>query len=404
MTRFIEFVIALLIVVVLFLVIGLTLPAKRSFSYSTETNRPMATVNDLVNGFARFDDWNPILRHDPRARLERSGPTLGKGAKISYFSNDRVVGNGSWEIVESIPGELVKYELDNNARGSDKSMTIRLERTGQRNQNVKITQEYRVTYGWDLIGRYAGMYASRNVGDDIKRGLDKMTNLLATIPKFDYSQHPNEFNFVDLPSQNVLMVTTAAKRNNDEIALAMTNQVAWIKKVMEANDLVAAGPLRIVTNEFTTATYGFDVVQPVRKRGANEPKPADPEAAADGAEVEEGEGEEGTESAAASAEAAADVHANDDALPTDPVDTGPVESLDVKLEGPVLYEQQPGRRLAMTEYTGPAPGLPRVRDQLRAWAMTHGADVTDRPFEEYLDPIKDMVNEDARFKVYWPIK
>ena len=53
---------------------------------------------------------------------------------------------------------------------------------------------------------------------------------------------------------------------------------------------------------------------------------------------------------------------------------------------------------------GPAPGLPRVRDQLRAWAMTHGADVTDRPFEEYLDPIEDMLTEDAHFKVYWPIK
>jgi hypothetical protein len=58
----------------------------------------------------------------------------------------------------------------------------------------------------------------------------------------------------------------------------------------------------------------------------------------------------------------------------------------------------------MTEFSGPAPGLPRVRDQLRAWAMTRGADVTDRPFEEYLSPIPEMLAEDAHFKVYWPIK
>ena len=287
MTRVIEFVIALLIVAALFVGIALFLPAKRSFSYSTETNRPMATVNDLVNGFARFKDWNPIVRHDPRVRLTREGPTMGKGARIKYASSDRVVGNGSWEIVESIPGEMVKYKLDNNARGDNKSMTIRLERTGQRNQNVKITQEYRVDYGWDLIGRYAGMYASRNVGDDIKRGLDRLTSLLATVPKFDYSTHPHEFQFTDLPAQNVLLVTTAAKRNNDEIALAMTNQVAWIKKVMAANGLVAAGPLRIVTNEFTTATYGFDVVQPVRKAGAGEKVPsAEDEAEADAEEAD----------------------------------------------------------------------------------------------------------------------
>jgi effector-binding domain-containing protein len=70
----------------------------------------------------------------------------------------------------------------------------------------------------------------------------------------------------------------------------------------------------------------------------------------------------------------------------------------------VQYEQQPARRVATTTYTGPAPGLPRVRDQLRAWAMTRGADVADRPFEDYLDPIAKMLDEDARFKVYWPVK
>jgi hypothetical protein len=392
MTRVIEFVIALLIVIALFVVIGLTLPSKRSFSYSTETNRPMTTVNDLVNGFARFKDWNPLLRHDPRVRLTREGPAMGVGSIIKYDSNDRVVGKGSWEIVESVPGEMVKYKLDNNARGDNKSMTIRLERTGQRNQNVKITQEYRVDYGWDLIGRYAGLYASRNVGDDIKRGLDRLTSLLATVPKFDYSLHPHEFHFTDLPAQNVLLVTTAANRNNDEIALAMTNQVAWIKKVMAANGLVAAGPLRIVTNEFTTATYGFDVVQPVRKAGVGEKVPSADEAAATDTPAAEGDA------------ATADTAAADAAAAEPVVDTGPIEALTVKLEGPVQYEQQPARRLATTEFTGPAPGLPRVRDQLRAWAMTHGADVTDRPFEEYLDPIADMLGEDARFKVYWPIK
>ena len=64
MTRFIEFLISLLIVVVVFVVIGLFLPSKRIYSYSIETNRPMSTVSDLFNGFSRFKDWNPLLRYD----------------------------------------------------------------------------------------------------------------------------------------------------------------------------------------------------------------------------------------------------------------------------------------------------------------------------------------------------
>src|SRR5436189_484702 len=102
MTRVIEFVIALLIVVVLFLVIGLTLPSKRFFSYSTETNRPMATVNDLLNGFSRFKDWNAITRRDPRVQLTTSGPEMGKGATVAYVSSDKTIGEGSWTIAETV--------------------------------------------------------------------------------------------------------------------------------------------------------------------------------------------------------------------------------------------------------------------------------------------------------------
>ena len=355
MTRFFEFLISLLLVVVIFVVIGLFLPSKRFFSYSIETNRPMSTVNDLFNGFSRFKDWNPLVRYDRLMKTEVSGPAEGVGAKFSYQSRQRMIGNGSWEIIESIPGEKIKYKLTGPSRGQNKTMTIRFARTGQGNKNIKITQEYRVDYGWDLLGRYAGLYVTRNVGDDVKRGLDRFSGLLASVPRFDYSQHPGEFAIVDLPAQDVLLVSTASKRDNDEIMSVMNNQVAWINKVMEANGLVANGPLRIVTTEFTTDSYAFDVAQPVRRA-------TDAEGAAAG------------------------------------------EKLSLKLEGPVAYVQIPARRVATTTYTGPAPGLARVRDLLRAWSMTHGVDTDDRPYEEYLSGVPNMLNEDAQFKVYWPLK
>ena len=382
MTRFVEFLISLLIVVVVFVVIGLFLPSKRFYTYSIETNRPLATVSDLFNGFSRFDDWNPLLRYDKRAKTEISGPAMGPGAKFSYSSNDKTIGTGSWEIIESIPGTRIKYRLTGPTRGKDKSMTIKFERTGQKRQNIKITQEYRVDYGWDLIGRYAGLYVNRNIGDDVKRGLDRLSALLASIPKFDYSAHTGEFAILDMPMQDVLLVSTSAKNNNDEISVAMENQVSWIKKVMAANGLVANGPLRIVTNEFTSNAYAFDVVQPVRKRSGSEP--AAP-AADEAADAEEGAA---TEAAATPAE--------------EIVPAG--EKMILQMEGPVSYEQIPARRVAMTTYTGPSPGLPRAREMLRAWAMTRGNDTQDRPYEEYLGGVSAMLNEDAQFKVYWPLK
>lgn len=391
MTRVIEWIVSLLIVIALFVVIGLFLPATRTVSHSVETNRPMSTVNDLLGSFTRFRDWNGLVNRDPKIELTVSGPERGVGAKLEFQSTQGSIGRGSWELIEEVPGEKIVYALQNRSRGQDKRMTFRFERTGQRNQNVKITQRYRVDYGWDLIGRYAGLYVTRDVGDEIKAGLGKLSNLLATIPRFDYSQHEPGFSFADLPATNALVVTTAAKRANDDIALAMTNQLKWIEQVMEKSGLEAAGPMRIVTNEFSTDTYGFDVVMPIRRKGTG-PAPVE------SADAAAGEGD----AAAAEGEAVAEAAPVAPAAPVDP--NAPLELLDVKVEGPVVYVQLPAMRVATTTYTGPSPGLPRIRDLAKAWAMVRGTEPHDRPFEEYLGPIKDMLAEDAEFRVFWPVK
>lgn len=383
MTRVIEWLISLLIVVALFVVIGLFLPAKRTVSHSVETNRPMTTVYDALNGFVRFKDWNALVNHDPRIKLNISGPENGVGARLDYASLDHQIREGSWEIIESVPEERIVFALTNPGKGKDKRMTFEFERTGQRKQNVKITQTYSVDYGWNLFGRYSGLYVTMEVGDDIKRGLNKFSNLLASIPRFDYSTHDGEFRVVELPPTNALLATANAKRSNDEIALAMTNQMKWIEQVMEKSGLEAAGPMRIVTTDFGADSYAFDVVQPVRRKGTG------PAEAGDG----EGEGEDEGGQAEAVADAAAAAE--------------PLERLDVVLEGdrnPVFYVQIPAMKVATTTYTGPSPALALVRDQVRAWAMVRGHETGGRPFEEYRVEIKNMLNEDAEFTVYWPLR
>ena len=77
MTRVIEFLISLLIVLALFFAVGLFLPSKRSFTETVETNRPMSTTFELVNGFAHFDEWNQLRRYDPHLRTTLSGNESG---------------------------------------------------------------------------------------------------------------------------------------------------------------------------------------------------------------------------------------------------------------------------------------------------------------------------------------
>lgn len=384
MTRIIEFLIALGIVAVLALAVGLVLPSHRHISESVETNRKMTIVYDTVNNLNRFKDWNPLVLRDPHMQLNVSGPAAGVGAQLDYASNEGRIGKGSWKIVESVPNEKVVIQVDNPQRGSDKQVQFLLEPTGKNNRNVKITQTYDVDYGWNLLGRYAGLYVSRHVGDDVKLGLNRMTNMLATVPNFDYRAEGVplvDLKLVDLPAEDLLVVTAGnIERNNEAIKQSIKNNQEWIKRTMELNGLEATGPVRIITTDFGAERYAFDVAVPVRRKGA------------------------------AAATPAADAGDKDKEEAATPVSTSPIaaqgEPLKVKIPdgAPVQYVRTEPRRAAFAAYTGYMAELDAVRNSVRAWALTHGHEVTDRPFEVWKGGVDKSFSAEGTYDVYWAIK
>lgn len=385
MTRLIEFVIALALVLALFLVIGLILPSSRELQESVETNRRMTIVFDTLNNVRRLKDWNPLV---PSAanELSYSGgeDNTGVGAKVDFNSANPAWGQGSWEIVESErpaptggPGKIV-YAITDKRMGTDKRSTFALEPTGKNNRNVKVTQTYQVTYGWNLIGRYAGMYVSRHVGDAVKAGLSKLTNMLATVPNFDYRTEGSpltDLKLVELPAEDLLVVNAGnIDRTNDAIKASIKQNQEWIKRVMEANGLVAAGPVRIITTDYGTEKYAFDVAQPVRK-GTAAPK----------------------------ADAAAEGEAAPAAAPAPVASTGELK-VTIPSGAPVEYVRTEPRKLAFASYTGYMAELDNQRNALRAWAVTAGHEVVDRPFESYKSGVDGAFEGDGKFDIYWAVK
>jgi type II secretory pathway pseudopilin PulG len=365
MTRLIEVLISLAIVAVLFLAVSLVLPSSRHLSEKTETNRKMTIVYDTLNSLRRFKDWNPLVLRDPRMQLKLSGPDSGVGARMDYSSKQPALGNGSWEITATEPGKSVTYAIVNPQRGSNKRTTFIFKPTGRGvvKRNVEITQTYDVDYGWDLLGRYAGLYVSRHVGDDIKLGLQRLSNTLASVPNVDYRVPGSKLagmTVVDRPSEDLLVVSAGSvERNNDIIKTSMKSNMEWIKRTMEASGLVAAGPMRIISTELGRENYTFDVAQPVRKAGPAEA------------------GATGTGGAALSG---------------------------LKLQGPVKYVQAKAGRAATASYVGYMAELDNVRNALRAWALTQGHEVTDRPYEVYKNGIDQAFTENGEYQVYWTLK
>ncbi|MFO7340136.1 MAG: polyketide cyclase [Lysobacteraceae bacterium] len=390
MTRIIEFLIALGIVAVLFLVVGIILPDHRHISESVETNRKMTIVYDTVNNLRRFKDWNPLVLRDPKIELRLSGPETGPGARLDYASREGYIGSGSWEIVESVPNEKVVIKVEDPQRGRDKTMQFLLEPTGKNNRNVKITQTYDVEYGWDLLGRYAGLYVGRHVGDDMKLGLSRMANMLAAVPNFDYRADGvplRDLKIVDVPAEDLLVVNAGnVDRTNDAIKQSIKNNQEWIKRVMDANGLEAAGPLRIITTDFGAEKYAFDVAVPVRRKGSA------PAAAGEEQAKAEGEGEDAAKAKPEAAQA--------------PLVAAEGEELKVTIPqgAPVQYVRTKAHRAAYGAYTGYMAELDAVRNSVRAWAMTHGYEVTERPYEAWKGGVDKSFTAEGEYDVYWAVK
>jgi len=353
MTRFIEILISLAIVAALYLVVALVLPSERHLSEKIETNRKMTIVFDSLNSMRRFKAWNPLVLRDPAVKLSYSGPEAGVGARLDYVSQDERIGNGSWVITDSVPGAKVSYKIDDEERGSNKRTSFNFKATGLNNRNVEITRTYDVDYGWDLIGRYAGLYVARHVGDDMKLGLSRIVTMLAAVPNVDYAVAGSKMTapkMVRLPAEDLLFVVAGnVDRANSTIQESLTANTEWMRRVMEANGLEAAGPLRVITTDLGRESYNFDIAQPVRKKGG---------------------GEVGK----------------------------------VALQGPVQYVQTKPGNVAMASYTGYMAELEAVRNALRAWALTAGYEVSDRAYESYKSGIAGSFTENGEFDVYWPLK
>ncbi|GGK09876.1 SRPBCC family protein [Luteimonas terricola] len=391
MTRLLELLISLAIVAVLFLLVGVLLPSSRSLTENVETNRRMAIVFDTLNSFKRFDDWHPFALG--QVKLNRSGPDDGVGARIDYDSEVSGVGKGSWEIVESDHDSRVVYRIEDNKRGSDKSTSFTLKPTGRGGRNIEITQDYKVDYGWNLLGRYAGLYVSRNVGDTMKLGLGRLSNMLASVPNFDYRVEGSNLTgleIAEIPAENLLVVNAGAiERNNEVIKKAMKDNVEWIARTMAASDLEPVGPVRIVTTEFARETYTFDVVQAVRRKGTA----SEADAVADGADA---------------AGEAADEAVEGGQAPVAPtfVVTGSeaIDEASIELLGPVTYVRSEPTRVVRASYKGFMAELDVARNATRAWAMTQGEEAIGRPYEYYLNGVDSAFTADGQFQVFWNLK
>ena len=387
MTRLLEFIAAVFIVTMVFLAIGCFLPPQRHVSKTVLIDRPLTIVYDTLNGFQHFKDWNAVGVQDRAAVLRMSGPDRGQGAQVDLWSRQPLIGHVHWAIINSRRDSdaFIRFAVQDPSFGQVKYLTFSLKQRSSNPSQISVTATYDVDYGWNILGRYAGLYLRQSKSDELNLMLRRLLTFWATIPNADYLANAGggsalmHIGLGDVPASYLLVVSAGGvDRSEDEILQAVNDNQEWIRRVKAANHLITGGPLRIITNDDSPSKYNFDVAGPVQP-------PATASAGVD----------------QRSAGGTAAVAAGDNASRERPLQNPRLELPD---NAPVQLFYVKPLHVAHAHYTGPLSGLAQARNALRAWAVTSGYQVMNRPYEEWLSGAGANVRTQGEFELYWEVR
>jgi hypothetical protein len=406
MMRVFEFLVALVIVAALGVLAAVVMPGSGHVERALVVGKDMRQVYDMLDNFRRLPDYSVLRSLDKDVQFNFSGKAYGPGAEVSWVSTDLKLGNGGLTIASATPefdkinnntkNASIVWNLDNSWRGLDKHFTLDLERQGSRGQLTQVTWSYDVSYGWNLVNRFANLYIHGDPDSFIQFSLNNLQNVLAGVPNIDYSQLiPSIEQTQPTP---VLLVSTSIERKegleglDDAVAKAITEIQAAAKKL----GVNVTGPRILITTNYGDQTYTFDVALPIDSSTL----------------TVNGQSVQLTAATPPSLDTSAPAEAGTAAAATS--DNVAVGSRDrygrVAVDGNVRATLAFGGAALKGVWNGTFAGVPQTRDMLKAYAQTHGYkfdDVVNRAYDIVAKPeVKDAsgnITAYAKYNVYLPI-
>lgn len=164
----------LFVLLILFALIGLLLPSSTAVERVIVIDAPADKVFPHLNSMRAFHAWSPWTAIDTQTVFEFEGPEQGIGSRMTWFSGDQRVGQGSQEITASIPDREVETALQFGDKGSG-TATFLLEPQGDA---TEVRWRFSTEFGWDLFGRYIGLMMDSMIGTQYDKGLRDLKALI----------------------------------------------------------------------------------------------------------------------------------------------------------------------------------------------------------------------------------
>ena len=384
MMRVLEFLAALVIVVVIGVVAAVVMPSSGHVERSLVIGKDMRQVYDLLDNFRRLPDYSVLRCWIPRRSSPFPASPTARVPRSAGPAPTSKVGKGGLTIASATPDfdkidsntkqATIIWNLDNDWRGLDKHFTLDLERKGSRGQLTQVTWAYDVAYGWNLVNRFANLYIHGDPDAFIQFGLNNLQNVLAGVPNIDYS--PLVPYIEQTQPTPVLLVSTSIERKDgldalDDAVNTATTEIEAAAKKLGVN---VTGPRILFTTNYGDQTYTFDVALPIDSSTLTVNGQSEQLTARDAAVA--GYAPRLPAPPPAALPAAADA----DLLSPGSRDRFGRLVVDNNVRATLAF----GGAALKGVWNGTFAGVPQTRDMLKAYAQTHGYtfdEVVNRPYD-----------------------
>jgi effector-binding domain-containing protein len=251
-------------VVVLFLIVGLLLPRQSHFVVDRAIGAPPATVFAQLNDFRRVQLWSPAANIDPNAEFQYSGPARGAGASVNW--DGPIAGSGTQTIVESRPYDYVSTLVNAGEPGEARTW-FELEPAAG---GTRLRWGFEHDYGFNLVGRYVGLFLTGIVRREYARGLEQLAALAEGLPAADFSDL--EIERVRVEPREIAYESRQSAPDAASLSRALGAAYFDILNFMAAHELAAAGPPLSIARQYRGSRLAFDAGIPVTGVSADTPR------------------------------------------------------------------------------------------------------------------------------------
>ncbi len=247
------FLIILAAVVVIGLVITLFfLPSSIHVEKKTEIKTPASVVYAQINNFKNWDNWMPWLSLDTKMKKTYSEPAEGAKAFFEYASEIKEIGNGKITILESKPGEYIRFSLTMNGKDAGTAEFKFEEKEG------KTIVTWTMDSDLGLFARWCASSLEEMGSRDFERGLAGLKKVCEEGP----AAGEIEITVTEFKKSVYLAIHDSAGMDPKVISGKYAAAYKEIYEFMQKNQVQPAGAPISITNSYDEKSFNFNAAAP----------------------------------------------------------------------------------------------------------------------------------------------